>query len=33
MTDNQKFIWSKVLNAIIVAAGTIISVIFGGGLR
>ena len=32
MSDNQKFVWSKVLNAIIVAVGTIINVIFGGGI-
>lgn len=32
MSENQKFVWSKVLNAIIVAVGTIINVIFGGGI-
>lgn len=28
--DKKNFIWSKVLNAIIVAIGTIVNVIFGG---
>lgn len=32
MSENQRFVWSKVLNAIIVAVGTIINVIFGGGI-
>lgn len=30
MTDNQKMILSKVINAVLVALGTIASVIFGG---
>lgn len=31
MTENQKLVLSKVINAIIVALGTICSVIFGNG--
>lgn len=30
MTDNQRMILSKVINAVLVALGTIASVIFGG---
>ena len=30
MTDNQRMILSKIINAVLVALGTIASVIFGG---
>lgn len=31
MSDNQRMIVSKVINAILIALGTIASVVFGGG--
>lgn len=33
MSENQRMVLSKVINAVLVALGTIASVVFGGGIN